>query len=640
MYALWSVRYAVVDFFRTFWTRITVSRLVLAYFLLALLTSAVQTGLQARAFLVNRNAASLLDNIILTAQLPDNDVTTFNGTVLQLCDGQPQVPGQCEVVWAKTGEVISGGPVMVEGGTTFSVTTSTTNASPAPTDVSATKQTIAQLSSVLSAPAPTATASQAAPTIAVVDGDGDHYYSNYPIPGIEHNLRPRAFIAMLNSSLVFIADTALSFDSEPVDSATITTDCARVLIWPFQQLAQTKRRDAFFITFQLWVLGMSLHALYAESIPSVIAVFVTHLFATGWTAYEVVQTAMFRASFLAITQNSACNGVNLLPNYWVARGAVEIPTLIINCLTLVVSAYLTWKLVKRFGWQTFKRIGASILMHRYYQLVLILSVSIQLSTFFLVAFMALWIDQLWNGAIGHFNHHATGFQAGFIVLIILTPIWLVAGWTAVYKEWRRLMTGFLAFAGLTTVLFPFLFISPTFRLTFQTWSFFATQAVFAISLEVTTLVLGILCRLNFGNGLLDYLAGPIADDDSDAFIRGLPEDTEKIHFPSMSHLPTFSDRAFTDQAFSSRSFSPTPSSDFQVTERSDDHRNMAFVTLTRTATADTMTTDRPPFLPTPTIKYPARTVSPLARTQTQSSDSSGWSGRSSVDKDHRRVILE
>lgn len=54
-----------------------------------------------------------------------------------------------------------------------------------------------------------------------------------------------------------------------------------------------------------------------------------------------------------------------------------------------------------FGWQTFKRVGASLTISRIYKIVLTLSIVIQLSLFFIVTSIALWLDQLWNGAIGH-----------------------------------------------------------------------------------------------------------------------------------------------------------------------------------------------------------------------------------------------
>ena len=56
--------------------------------------------------------------------------------------------------------------------------------------------------------------------------------------------------------------------------------------------------------------------------------------------------------------------------------------------------------LQAFGWQTFKRVGASLTISRVYKIVLTLSIIIQLSLFFIVASIALWLDQLWNGAIG------------------------------------------------------------------------------------------------------------------------------------------------------------------------------------------------------------------------------------------------
>ncbi|KZT52967.1 hypothetical protein CALCODRAFT_66638 [Calocera cornea HHB12733] len=655
MHTISGLRYGAMDFLRTFWTRITSSRLVTLFFLLSLSTSLVQTGLQVRAFLVNRDAAALLDSIILTAGLPDNDVTQFNGTTLQICDGQPQVPGTCEVVWASTGMVLGMGRGGMNGTETaanmsssscVSTVTATVTvhvapsaanvaASPMLTDYSAAlNYTMAELSSaLLPIPSPTATTPPTAASVSGAQGPGDYdrdFAKNYRAHW--RRSQRRASISMPNSSSLVVSGAPLVALSHPVSNATISVDCARVLIWPFQQLAQTKRRDAFFITFQLWVLGMSVYALYAESIPHLVAVFITQLYATGWTGFEVFQTASFKTSFIAITQNGACPGVDLLPNYWTARASVEIPTLVIHCVTLVLSVYLTWRLVKRFGWQTFKRIGASIQMHRYYRIVLLLSVSIQLATFFLLAFMALWLDQLWNGAIAHFNHARIAFRAAFIILIILTPFWLVAGWTAVYGERRRLMASFLAFAAIVTFLWGFLFLSPTFRLTFETWTFFATLGVFAILLEGLTLVLGIMSRLNFGKGLLEYFGSGDTDDESDEFVKALPEDTEKIHFPSRSSLPTFSSRAP-----SPTSFSPTPSSHFEIAERHAEPRNMPFVTITRTVSNDSTTSERAAF---PTPKYPARALSPLHRSNTRSSTSSGSSGGSNASRDRRRIILE
>jgi hypothetical protein len=49
-----------------------------------------------------------------------------------------------------------------------------------------------------------------------------------------------------------------------------------------------------------------------------------------------------------------------------------------------------------FGWQTFKRIGASLVINRVYRLMLVLSIAIQLCLFFIAVTVSLWIDQLVN----------------------------------------------------------------------------------------------------------------------------------------------------------------------------------------------------------------------------------------------------
>jgi hypothetical protein len=59
-------------------------------------------------------------------------------------------------------------------------------------------------------------------------------------------------------------------------------------------------------------------------------------------------------------------------------------------------------------------------------MVLAFSVTLQLSMFFIVVSVALWIDQLCNGAIGKFALQMNVYRALYIgVLICLVP-WIVA----------------------------------------------------------------------------------------------------------------------------------------------------------------------------------------------------------------------
>jgi len=78
-----------------------------------------------------------------------------------------------------------------------------------------------------------------------------------------------------------------------------------------------------------------------------------------------------------------------------------------------------WQL---FGWQTFKRVGASLTINRVYKLVLSLSITIQLSLFFMVVTVSLWIDQLMNSGIGDFATFLTLYKTtSFGTLVVSLP---------------------------------------------------------------------------------------------------------------------------------------------------------------------------------------------------------------------------
>ena len=77
-----------------------------------------------------------------------------------------------------------------------------------------------------------------------------------------------------------------------------------------------------------------------------------------------------------------------------------------------------------FGWQTFKRVGASRTVNRVYNLVLMFSIGIQLALFFVGASAALWVDQVYNGNIGRLTNDPTLFKAIMITVLVLLIPWL------------------------------------------------------------------------------------------------------------------------------------------------------------------------------------------------------------------------
>lgn len=342
---------------------------------------------------------------------------------------------------------------------------------------------------------------------------------------------------------------------------TLDQTCLQVLNWPVSQLQNTKREDITFIMFQFWLLGMSLVALLNESIPHVVASLLTHVGATAWGGFQIYDTSQFHDDFTTLTTSGAC-GVNLLPTYWQARANAEIPSLALNGAALLLSAVLSWRLIKSFGWQTFKRVGASRTINRIYNVVLVLSISIQVALFFIAVAASLWLDQLINGKIGHMTSNKTLFEAiDIAVLAVLIP-WLSMGWIAVRREKKVPMLLFLIIAFLYLGGWGSMFIAPTFRWTFLQWRFFSIMASVSVLLALVTLFLGIVCRVNFGKGLPRYLNAqePLPDDDFLPTVvdSKLGEDVEKAAFPSNDlPIPTYNSFAFGSQQAAAPP-SPTP----------------------------------------------------------------------------------
>lgn len=78
------------------------------------------------------------------------------------------------------------------------------------------------------------------------------------------------------------------------------------------------------------------------------------------------------------------------------------------------------------------------------------------------------------------------------------------GWFAVRRELKVPMLVFMALSVLYLGGWGIMFISTTFRWTFVTWTFFSIMATASVFLTVLSIVLGVVCGLNFGKGLARY----------------------------------------------------------------------------------------------------------------------------------------
>ncbi|KAJ8703056.1 hypothetical protein PTI98_001712 [Pleurotus ostreatus] len=555
--------------------RITSTRLTLGYFLFSFAHFVVQVAIQAKAFTINATAASFLWDIVTQAKTTSNAFPVFRGSEFHLCDSVPTSidTKDCQLLWkAQAGN--SSTPAATSLAFENAVPTSSTPITspvslPAAlaTGVPSTSPTRVPLSSVTAAlsttpsfaSATTTTVTRSAPATAPTssavksdessDDSGSESEDDKPVtvatPAVRLNPRdghkPKILALVDADGMVSVTLSGMGYNGRQV---VLDKTCLWALNYPVSILNNTKREDIVFIAFQFWVLGMSLVAILNESIPHIIASLLTHVLATGWAAFQISHTAGFQSSFNQLITKGACSGVQLLPNYWQDRHNSEVPSLVLNIVALLISVFLTWRLIKLFGWQTFKRVGASLTINRVYKIVLSLSIAIQISLFFIAVTVGLWIDQLFNGAIGQLAAHKKLYEILFIITLILILPWLILGWFSVRRELRVPMLVFLGLTVMYMVGWGVMFMSNSFRWTFVTWRFFSMMAVASVALTLATFILGVVCRCNFGKGLPRYLnyQEPLPGDDFVPIRPGFAGgDPEKVEFPSNEKpIPTWS----------------------------------------------------------------------------------------------------
>jgi len=547
------------------WDRITFSRLTTAYFIFSVIHFIIQLSFQIKAFTINADAARFLNNIVVKGNAVNKSLPILRGNTLYMCSWVPNnlnLDGDhCTSVWngTKGTNLVGTQPDNQSSNDRAAasypsitlMTSVTVITAPSSTPSPSSSAVISSSNTILSTPAVQTTITPLSPqtitvfvpptkpTSGVLGAAAPYHDDNGNDEIADHLLSKREspkILAFQEGGQTKVNVSGMGLENRP---ATLDTSCVWALNWPVSVLDNTKREDLVFIAFQFWVLGMSIVAILNESIPHILASLVTHMMATSWAGFQIKHTANLRSDFNRVITKGACNGTSLLPNYWHDRGTAEIASMAFNIFALLISSFLTWKLFKLFGWQTFKRVGASRTINRIYKIVLILSITIQLCLFFMVVTVSLWIDQLFNSTIGDLLDFQTFYKVtSFVTLVLLVP-WLVTGWFAVRRELRVPMFFFLLLSVLYLGAWGCMFFSTTFRWTFITWRFFSIMASASVLLTAVSLSLGVIGLYNFGKGLLHYLNAQHSLPGDDFVYYG-GQDIEKVDFPSNEKpIPTY-----------------------------------------------------------------------------------------------------
>lgn len=221
---------------------------------------------------------------------------------------------------------------------------------------------------------------------------------------------------------------------------------------------------------------------------------------------------------LVNTPGSPCS-MNMFPEYFQTRKAYEIPDLILSLTALVIASYLSFTLLRVYNAQSFKCVGAPRHIMRIHKFFMAVLACLQLEVFVLVTAMVLWLDVLLNTAIKELSEHTPEYKAVSIITSVLLIPWLMTGWYAIRREMKRMVALFLSIAFILIFGWSIMFYSLVYRWTFVEWPLMACFSVASFILLIASAVLAIICRVNFGKGLAQYIEA----EESLASINFAPE---------------------------------------------------------------------------------------------------------------------
>ncbi|TFK69793.1 hypothetical protein BDN72DRAFT_839955 [Pluteus cervinus] len=309
--------------------------------------------------------------------------------------------------------------------------------------------------------------------------------------------------------------------------------CSASLLWVEDILWDATREDIVTLCFHIWLFLLVVVTILNESLPHLFVGIAGHTLGTTWAGSRIVITRNLAVLYeLAIVKGS-CHGVDPLGSWWQARAMRAVPILVMNATAALTAIYFSIKLYEVYSVRTFGRVGSSPVAHSVYKLVLLFSVGVQLTAFFMICSTSTWLDKLLRGQTRWLATHLPLYIAAFALVALLIVPWHVFGWISVRRENRSYFLAFCIISVIFIVISGLMFASLIYRFTFETWPFFAALTVTSFMLLVSTSVLGLVCRCRFGSDFPQLLQAPEVPEGSDftpVFVNldALPDDVEKI----------------------------------------------------------------------------------------------------------------
>jgi hypothetical protein len=280
----------LADLIRLVWSRITLSRITVLYFVFSFLHASLQIILQADVFVINSQATNLVNAIVVKGNATTDGFSVLQRNELLWCNDPTRIPGSCIVLWNVTNQAIE-----TSNTTIYAIPSNQSNYSQSMTSIgySATSVTLSATASFTSLTRPiiSPTSSSAAVSVATSKATVESAITKLPqetskvastsTSSGQEAQRSATVTLITEKGEQIVTGTYTRVDEEDtisergtefsaleaaVDEILDDPRCLTALLWPLETLRNTKREDIVFLNFHVWVLSMSIVAILNESL--------------------------------------------------------------------------------------------------------------------------------------------------------------------------------------------------------------------------------------------------------------------------------------------------------------------------------------------------------------------------------------
>ncbi|ORY89964.1 hypothetical protein BCR43DRAFT_499769 [Syncephalastrum racemosum] len=275
---------------------------------------------------------------------------------------------------------------------------------------------------------------------------------------------------------------------------TLASDVQDAIHQATNRLDRIKWENVAFIGFQIWFVGMAFDATVYQNAAEVIALAMLNVICAVLGGLEVMDG---RRWLKYLRQVNADYDLSLTTTPLQIAYYLEIALTTLLAVFAVVFAYVSYMVVREFGWVIYKKIGPDVSIQKMYRIFqfFVLALKIDIFIEFLVSifyFIQFAID--------------SGFQwdtwVMLVVTILMLPMLYFARATVAAEAHGRMLV-FIIFQ--FVVVFEFILVLRQTLTPNNYWYTWICFVVLGMIFALGTSVLGAWCMSNFGKGLAPYV---------------------------------------------------------------------------------------------------------------------------------------